>query len=326
MVSSNTKGNPNHDELGRFASSPGGGADNTSAPDSANAQAKQMPAWLKKKADDGTKKSSPMWEKVKKNRWWKERTVRDAQYIVDNIGEYFEDDMLDEMEKAGFSAVDKNHTFFSSSTARTSHNYINEVLTNLIAKKMFHPITEVDSSDFTKQWNLAQGMVGGDYTKFPYADVGCVTRGVHNRTDRIADALGETNNSLVLPNGAYGSCIYTAYDNSTAKSYAGSRGYVFKMLVDNKNGNTITSSDYNSVRQQFISRLPEMEDNLRAHLQSKGKDDNYCDKAIRMFDNTARQDDLFPAIIMGYDCVYEQGFDDYALILNYKHVKVKKEW
>lgn len=337
MKSSNTKGNPNHDAQGRFSSSPSDGADGkTTAPSSTSgkkwswltdasdtsAKPSQKWSWLTDN-DDSAPKANSIWEQVLKERWWKSDELRDTQYIVDNIDKFYEDDILDEIEKAGFIAIDKDGSYYG--TTNTTHSYINEILTNLVAKKKFNPITELDNAQFDREWRMAQRMNTRGYDNFPYMDVACVTRGVHSADDRLADSLGKTDNKLVLPNGMYGSCIYSAYDTYTARSYAGGMGTVMRFLIDNKNGNTITDTDYYVVSREFKARLPEMEKNLRESLQKRGKDDDYCDKVIRQFHNTATMDQLFPALMLGYDCVYDTGAK-YSLILNYKHVKTTKDW
>lgn len=341
MKSSNTKGNPNHDAQGRFSSSPSDGAGGkTTAPSSTTGTSKKKYSWLTDDAsntstkssskwswltdsDDSAPKANSIWEQVQKERWWKSDELRDTQYVVDNIDKYYEDDMLDEIEKAGFHTADRNGSYFG--TTRTSHSHINAILTNLVAKKKFNPVTELDNAQFNREWRMAQRMNTGGYNNFPYMDVACVTRGVHKADDRLADSLGKTDNKLVLPNGMYGSCIYSAYDTHTARSYAGSRGVVMRYLIDNKNGHTITDTDYHVVSREFQARLPEMEKNLRESLQKRGKDDTYCDNVVRQFHNTAINDELFPALMLGYDCVYNTGAN-YSLILNYKHVKTTKDW
>lgn len=347
MKSSNTKGNPNHDAQGRFSSSPSDGTKNgaggkTTAPSSTtgtgggkkwswlqdasdtstSTKPSQKWSWLTD-SNDNAPKANSIWEQVQKERWWKSDELRDTQYVVDNIDKYYEDDMLDEIEKAGFHTADRNGSYFG--TTRTSHSHINAILTNLVAKKKFNPITVLDNAQFDSEWNMAQKMNTRSYNNFPYVDTACVTRGVHKADDRLADSLGKTDNKLVLPNGMYGSCIYSAYDTFTARSYAGSSGVVMRYLIDNKNGHTITDTDYNVVSRDFKARLPEMEKNLRESLKKRGKDDTYCDSVVRQFHNTAMNDELFPALMLGYDCVYNTGAH-YSLILNYKHVKTTKDW
>lgn len=348
MKSDNTKGNPNHDSLGRFSSSPSdststkagvsGSGNDSAAPSfswlkkgqNSTTASKPQFSWLKKKsdsqqdsADDGqaTQKGNSIWEQVKKERWWKSRELHDTQYIVDNIDKYYDDDMLDEIEKAGFHTTDKTGYF---GRTNTSHSYINSILTNLVAKKMFYPVTVVPSDEFRKEWSIAQRSAGS-MKNMPYSDTACITRGVHSPEDRLTDALGKSDNRLVLPNGVYGSCIYTAYDGHTAKSYAGYSGHVMSFLLDNKSANTIDETAYNSVRRNFRARLPEIENNLKESLKKRGKDDAYCDKIVRQFHNTAMNDATFPALLLGYDCVYNLS-PQYSLILNYKHVKTMKDW
>lgn len=338
MKASNTKsGNPYHDDsTGQFTSPNGGSGNSQLPPWISKLEPNSLPGWISKAGSDDNSSSTPsMWEKVKKEMWWESRELRDVQYIVDNIDKYFEDDMLDAIEKAGFSTTDRYNKFFPSSTKRTSHSYINAVLTNLVAKKMFHPITEVEPKEFDKEWkqnmqSVASSHYGSNYfdvSRFPYQAVANTGRGVHNRDARVADMRGETDNPLILPNGCYGSCTYSAYDQNlyTAKSYAGRSGYVFKMMIDNKAANTITSANYSQIRRDFLQHEPEMEQKLTEYLQKKGKDSNYIQKMCRILRTTTQNDYTFPAVMLGYDCVYETS-SQYSLILNYKHVKVKKEW
>lgn len=341
MKSDNTKGNPNHDSLGRFSSSPSdSAAKNTGVDSSSDTATATMPnfswmkkkgqtatsqfSWMKKKgqgSEDNAQKKNSLWEQVKKERWWKNRELHDVQYVVDNIDKYYDDDMLDEIEKAGFHTTDKTGYFGNTNT---SHSYINTILTNLIAKKMFHPITVVDNNEFRQEWDIAKRSAG-TIGNMPYADTACITRGVHSPGDRLEDAMGKTDNKLLLPNGVYGSCVYSAYDNTTAKGYAGYSGHVMSFLLDNKNANTIDETAYSTIKRNFKSKLPEIEKNLKESLKNRGKDDTYCDNVVRQFHNTAINDDTFPALLLGYDCVYCLS-PRYSLILNYKHVKTMKDW
>ena len=113
MKSDNTKGNPNHDSLGRFSSSPSdSAAKNTGVDSSSDTATATMPnfswmkkkgqtttsqfSWMKKKgqgSEDNAQKKNSLWEQVKKERWWKSRELHDVQYVVDNIDKYYDDDM-----------------------------------------------------------------------------------------------------------------------------------------------------------------------------------------------------------------------------------------
>lgn len=343
------KGNPYRDDSnGQFASADTAGVQSaTENTQSATNQQKQnlpdwltpisktssakpsssLPDWLTKigEEDDDDSEWEQIVSQVQNQRWWKNRDkVRTVDETIEVIDKFFDDEVLDVLEKTGFKTSGSFSEYFGQASNRTSHSSINVPLTNIIAKKMFHPITVIDSVQFDKEWKAAERSNSSrSASNIPYLPVGYVQRGVHNKDARLKDALGETDNNLILPNGCYGSCIYSAYDGYTARSYAGYNGYVFNYLIDNKN--TVTSTNHSIERQQFLNNIGTAENKIRQHLKSKGKDDTYCDKVIRVFNNAAHRDETFIGLLMGYDCIYDTSAQ-YSLILNWKNVKTKKDW
>lgn len=348
VQNSGGKGNPYHnDNNGRFTSAndTGGQSVDANAPQSQDG-ASGLPDWLTS-ADGATSSDNlPDWlsalggndddeddvwgrisQQVESDRFFKNRDkVRTVDETIEVIDKFFDDEVLGVLEQTGFKTSGRFPEYFGLGAASTSHASINVPLVNIIAKKMFHPITVLDSKQFDSEWRVAKrSNTSGADSNIPYLPVGYVQRGVHNQDARLKDALGETDNNLILPNGCYGSCIYSAYDGGrTARSYAyGQNGYVFNYLIDNKN--TTTSTKHYSERQRFLNNISTAEKKLEQHLKAKGKDDDYCQKAIRVFHNAAHHDETFVALLMGYDCVYDEGAK-YSLILNYKNIKTKKDW
>lgn len=329
----NNIGNPYRDEKGQFASAGAGGSRNSSDTATTSSQ-KPMPAWLKKSSDgktqlpswlkkndtNGNTQKNSLWQKIKDKAWWQNRdNVRTPDEVTDQITKFFDTEVLDFMEKYNFKTCDP------MGAGKTSHAHLNTVLTNIIAKKMFKPLNVLDTKEFDDIWNRMLNQNGGWNTrKIPYNDFSTIERGFHNK-DIIKQYLGEdTSNPVVLPNGCYGSCIYTAYDHYTAQSYAG-RGYVMSFLVNNIEGHTITGTDYDIKKQQLISNTAKMEKNITDHLRSQGKDDNYVNNVLKVFRNTLTKDYTFAGVLMGYDAIYDSS-TDYCLLLNFGNAYTKKDW
>ena len=333
IKSNNNKGNPYHDEQTGEFTSPGSASGNNTPATNPNTN-KTIPSFLKQKSSTSTpsflnKKGSngnsdkyaKMFEEAKKGRWWKSRKFRTVDEVEQEIGDYFDDEVVDFLRKYNFKTVD------SMGARKTSHASINTTLSNIIARKMFHPLKIMDTQEFDQIWSRMNIQNGGRWqtSKIPYADYSTIERGFHNKAI-IDEYLGiKTDNPVVLPNGMYGSCVYSAYDGSTARSYAGSSGIVMKYLVDNKNGHTITSGQYNIKKNEMIKKVDNMKNNIISSLTKRGVSDNDAQQCARIFENTLRKDYTFAGLLMGYDVIYET-VRDFSLILNWKNISTKKDW
>ncbi len=311
--SDNIIGNPWHSEAdGKFVSG----------------NKNDLPSFLSFKTDDningisflkkgGSVKNS-LFDKAKKDRWWKYNKKRTVDDVVKNIGDYFDDEILGVLEKYGWKSCD------SMNAGRTSHSYINKPLLNAIASKQFRPLNIMDTSKFDNLFNPIKRAVLGSYYNKTNAQrtqsYSFCERGFNNK-DIINYYLGRKSQDLKLPAGACGSCIYTAYDGQTSKSYG---RYQMKFLVDNSKAYTMTDRDARYYKSQLEMRMPEIEQGIRNKLANNPKYANYTDKVIHIFKNNLR-DETFVPLLMGADMVYEEG-SDYGLILNFGDVYTREDW
>lgn len=285
-----------------------------------NDSSTNTPGFLSKRDDSSNtgqkSKFQKLYEKLKKERFFKDRKLRDEQGVVDNIEKFIvDDDVLSFLEKYGLKTTNP------MGAGKTSHSSINTTLTNIIANKMFNPLNVLEATEFDALLQKAKQQINGNVRNVPYAELGHIQRGFNNKN--IIDIyLGNQKSDVILPNGVHGSCIYTAYDRGTASGYG---RYIMNFVIDNKNANIIRDSDYNVKLSNLKKKIPEMKQKIYDSLIAKGKDSTYSSRVAQIFDNTLNKDYTFGALLMGYDAVYRESVQ-YCLLLNFKNAYVKKDW
>lgn len=277
-------------------------------------------------------------EKAEKNKKAKQR--ENFFQRVKKIDEAFSDEAIETIYTDEFIEKMKNYNFHTTDpgdiygASNTSHSHINAVLTNEIARETFKPMKiENDKSAFR---NLVK-----DFQKKYTSNDFAYSEGVDNLKQqpgiyiqrgfspssanvRMTEYTTGKFSGLVLPNGAYGSCIYTAYDNfQTANSY--SSGYIMEGYVSNQNGNILFYDDYYTLQREFSQKKPQIMTRLKNNLEKRGYDSTVIDGIIRQFDNTSKYDENFVPLVCGYDAVVETN-SEYCLVLNGKAVTVLKNW
>ena len=252
---------------------------------------------------------------LERRNFWNNSEKRDPNWVCDNIEKFFDKEVVDFLTKYDF------HTA-SSLGARTWSSQ-NLVLTNAIAFQMYQPMTPVSPEEFDSLLN----QVGSDKfsSRTPSAPLAYIERGFSNKGVIAASYLRQEPSDLVLTQGAHGSCVYTAYNAFTASSYAGYGGYIMKAVIDNANSNTIDEQSVYNLKNTFLNRINEIKSKLYQHGLNIGLDDSQAQRLGQVFENTLQYDEMFPAVICGYDVVYDK-YDKYALLLRFRNVKVKKDW
>ena len=338
VQNNNNIGNPWHDDQGQFTTPGGGGSGNTDNQNNnsnvnnipsflrakgGNISDNGVPSFLKKKNNQNASNNSTSEQikKIRQNLWWKNRDVYTPQDVIDNIDKFFDDDVIEFLKKYNFDSTN------TMGAPKTSHSHINSTLFNAMAHKAFHPLKIMEDKEFDTITRRLY-MQGNHYgSGVPYAEYGFIQRGFSNK-EIIKSYLGETNPDCILTAGAYGSCIYTAYDGYTAQGYArrkGPNGYVMNFVVDNQKAKTIKKSDYIAKRRELIKKLPETETKIIQSLKQQGKDDMTANRIAKIYRNTLTKDDTFGAFLMGYEMLYEDGVQ-YGLLLNFKNAYTKKDW
>lgn len=326
--STNEQGNQWHDDEGKFTSpnATGDGVNkkmnNVQLPSFAKkkattantSNAQNLPVFAKRKNQNQQVQQpykQSTYEKIVEDMWVaKPKTV---QEVIDNVDKFFSEDVLTMIEKYGF------HTCDSMGAGKTSHSYINKPLLNAIAARQFEPLKIIPNNEFDNYFRIAKAH--GSYNNAHSRDWAYCQRGFGN-TSTIDIYTGKRKPDLLLPAGAYGSCIYTAYDSSTANSY--SKGVLMSYVIDMTKAKTMTNIEERNYKSKMQNAFPQMENKIRARLQKMGKDQLYCDKVIHNFQNCLR-DETMVSVMMGYDAVFEIN-QQYLKILNWRNVLTKKNW
>lgn len=329
MISNNNngKGNPYHDEDGKFTTAGNTGTNEEADEKDASSDNAQPQSFVKKnfssffKKKDSLDKTEPgklseTFEKFKKDRVFRERKKRTVEETVEIVAKFFDEDVLKELEKYNFKLAD------SMGAVYTSHASSNQVLVQAISRKMFRPTKLLEDKEFFDLVNKSKINTAGNWRLNPQSTLGFIQRGFYD-PDMLKQYSGEKDMNVILPFGMYGSCVYTAYDNyNTAIMYANGK-YLMETVVDNEKGNTIRQQQYSVLRNQFLRKVNEMKSKIENEMKAKGHDDEYAQKVSRIFEKTATYDYTFPALLMGYDGIWEEGAN-YYLLLNFGNTYTRK--
>lgn len=268
---------------------------------------------------------------MQRRNFWLNEEVRDPDWVVDNIEQFFDKEVIDYMERWDY------HTSASLSiSGKTTYDaHRNMTLTNAIAIQMYKPMTPVEPQEFDglKAQIVQRGdLWPSDAKRVPQL---YLERGFSG-DPRVIEAsyLREQPNDLILTQGAHGSCVYTAYDGRTAQSYArrssvgssrSNSGYVMKYILDQTKAKGINESEVRQLRMRFNNRIQEIQDRITKHALGLGIEQSKAEKLGRIFKSTLEYDETFPAVICGYDIVYDP-YSQYGLLLRFRHVKTRKDW
>jgi len=279
------KGNPNHDELGRFSESPSEGTSSEEVRENEETGVKESAtfSFMKSKAasaptqsaspapfsfmkqknapiDDpnipsfmkprnAQKRNSP-WEEVKNEQYWREDKGRSEQEVIDNIGTMFTDSILAFCEKWGLKPV---HNF---GITGTTYNR-NSVLLNAFAHMTFVPITIMPEEEYDEELNnVYYNTLRGNLNNSDDSPTGIYERGLA-KDNVVGMYFGENVDDFpcIYPDGCHGSCLYTATDQ-----------YSYTIRQNPQTNLTSTASSYASSHGSngFIIKLLSDNANIRS--------------------------------------------------------------
>jgi len=252
---------------------------------------------------------------TERRNFWLSSEKRDPVWVCDNIEKFFDKEVVDFIKKYDF------HTSAPLGTNGT-YNYKNWTLTNAIAFQMYEPMTPLSPEEFDElKEKVRQSGYLYSYNAYD-APLTYLERGFGNKEVIEKSYLSTQPNDCVLTDGAYGSCVYTAFDANTAKSYSHGR-YIMKYIIDNTKGHKIDRFEMNELKTKFQNRMPQVQARIEAHCKNIGLEDWQAQKIAKIFKTTVDSDETFPAVICGYD-VYYAG--SYGLLLRFRNVVTRKDW
>lgn len=269
---------------------------------------------------------------IQRRKFWLSEQPRDPDWVIDNIEQFFDKEVIDYMERWDY------HTSASLSiSGKTTYDANrNMTLTNAIALQMYQPMTPIEPAEFDamKAEIARRGELWpSDAKRVPQL---YLERGFSG-DPRVIEAsyLREQPNDLILTQGAYGSCVYTAYNPHTASSYArrssvgssrnGSSGYIMRYILDQSSTKGINYNEAMQLRNRMRGRAQEAAGRITQHALKMGIEQSKAEKLGRIFASTIDYDEMFPAVICGYDIVYDPG-SQYGLLLRFRHVKTRRDW
>lgn len=259
--------------------------------------------------------------------FWHTQFPRTMDEVFEDVEKFFDnDDVISVLNNF-------NHAAFMPSAYGNSASYgQNSVIINAIAKGQYRPMTLLSAQEFDQKvkekvskdrWN---GNVNWD--EQPNSRLGMLQRGVNN-VGRVVGSYLKGEGDLFLTNGAYGHCVYSAFNNYTAGGYGRK---TLSMLVDNKQGKILDYDKYNSMKREsgLYSKLQdqnfrdEIKQRIVNTLVNKGVNQNDADRDARHFLKALENDEMFPAVCMGYDCVYNTNCN-WCFILNFGNIYLRDD-
>lgn len=297
IKSSNTQGNPYHDEgTGEFTSANGSGQAQSKKPTfkftfkegfdlkSALAGAKedkkkeQTTGAIGKLADLAQVRNIPM--------------LRSARDIEDNIEKFFSNIVTDKIVSLYGKSNDCSSFQFHP---RNNPNMILEIFPNVLGKYRYKDnyAKIVAPNDFQKLLNSRQ------YTQIyrGISSTGEKARGIVNNYG----TLDLNNFDYYCPSqgNCYGSCVYTTISYSYAQSYANyGRGTMIEGLLE-PNASYMRYSQLSNIRSSI--NFQNVEDKIRNHLVSKGQDSEISRRIARSFRKALEVDNGLVAVLLGLD-------------------------
>lgn len=299
--SSNTQGNPYHDEeTGEFTSP--GSSSSTPTPIEA-------PQGLKLKIKQGVNVAGIISEL---NQVSNIKRLTTSDEIEENITQFFSKTVVEKIDSLyGKTAGCASFQF----RPKANPNIILEIFPNVLGKYRYKD-------------NHAHIITSEQYKTMVYS-------GKYNRIYRGISSSGERARNIInnygtidldsfdyyCPNGGncYGSNIYTTVNMSYARSYSGYQGTLIEGVLDEKNS---WSMPYDSVR-KICNNLNEqnISDKVSKHLESVGLESDRANRIGKSFARAVKNDAGLVAILMGLDYYIADGHQRNLFNLNKWYIK-----
>lgn len=275
--SSNTQGNPYHDEATGEFTSPNGGGNVDNKP--------KLKLKVKTNIDIQAEINDL-------NQCANVPILNTASEIEEHITEFFSKTVIDKIDslygKTGDCASFQFHP-------KSNPNMILEIFPNVLGKYRYkdNHAHIVNGAEFKK---LEES---GNYTN--------IYRGISSRGEKAKNIVGNygtvdlNNFDYYCPNGGncFGSNIYTTIDYGYAISYAGYNGTMIYGLLDEKNSKYMTYNQVFRIRNGLDQSL--IEDNVTNHLTKMGLDSDRAKRIGKSFAQAVKNDNGLVAILMGLD-------------------------
>ena len=302
--SSNTQGNPYHDEsTGEFTSADG--ASGSRVEEAPKIKIKSGVDLSSIKINKGIKlKEGQSFQGLQErladlNQSINVPKLTSARDIESHITEFFSKQVISKINELYASTSDCASYQFHP---KSNPHMILEIFPNVLGKYRYkdNHAKVVSAQEFNQ---LAMSMLGSERIWRGITSSGEKARGIVGSYGRV-----DLNNfDYYCPNGGncYGSNIYTTVDRSYAKGYTGYGGTLIEGILDSRNS---WHMDYNSVlRIQGNIDQNTIFNSLSVHLEKSGLDQARAQRIAKSFSNAIKQDPGVVAILMGLDYYIAAG-------------------